>query len=74
MIRPSELLREKPTTTGRPIADQLVEPAHELEVVLHRLAEADPGIEADELLADPCATANASRSSRNAFTSETTSS
>ena len=31
---------------------QLVEPAHELEVVLDRLAEADPGIEADELLAD----------------------
>src|SRR2546430_11415763 len=32
---------------------QLVEPAQELEVVLDSLAEADPGVEADQVLADP---------------------
>src|SRR6476660_8766333 len=31
---------------------QLVETSQELEVVLHRLAEADPGVEADRLLRD----------------------
>ena len=32
---------------------QLAEPAQQLEVVLERLAEADPGIEPDPLLVDP---------------------
>ena len=49
----SERLREKPISTGRPSADQLGQPADELEVVLVRLPEADSRVEADELLADP---------------------
>ena len=61
---------ERPADRG-----ELGEPPDELEVVLDGLAEADARVEADELLADPLAeTAKASRSSRNAFTSETTSS
>ena len=48
--RPRKPLREAPTTSGRPSAAQLVEPAQQLEVVLDRLAEADPGVELDALL------------------------
>ena len=53
---------------------QLVQARQELEVVLGRLAEADPGVEQDALLGTPQATAKAIRSSRKALTSETTSS
>ena len=49
----SELLREKPTSTGRPSASENVQPPHELEIVLDRLAEADTGVEADPLLRNP---------------------
>ena len=49
---PSELLRESPTRTGRPSATSTSRPAHELEVLLDRLAEADARVEADPLLGD----------------------
>ena len=52
-ILPSELFREKPTTTGRPSVGDLVEAADQLEVLLHGLAEPDPGVDADPVLADP---------------------
>ena len=51
--RPSVLLRENPTSTGRPRAASSGEPPHELEVLRHGLPEADARVEADELLADP---------------------
>ena len=54
--------------------DELVEPPQQLEVVLDRLAEADPGIEHDPPPSMPRAIANARRSSRNALMSSTTSS
>lgn len=60
---------ERPPERGK-----LRKPAGKLEVVLDRLPESDPGIEADVVLGIPSETANASRSSRNDFTSETTSS
>ena len=49
--RPSDRLREKPIDDRPPERREHVEPAHELEVVLHRLAEADSRVEADLLLA-----------------------
>ena len=69
-----KLLREVPIDQRPPELAQLAEPAQQLEVVLERLAEADPGIEPDPLLRDPAATAASSRSARNALTSSTTSS
>ena len=48
-----KLLRDVPTTSGRPELAQLAEPAEQLEVVLDGLAEADPRIEPDPLLGDP---------------------
>ena len=48
-----KLLREVPTTIGRPSVAQLAEPAQQLEVVLDGLAEADPRVDPDPLLGDP---------------------
>ena len=50
MTLPSELLRETPDEQRPSDRRELVEPADELEVVRNRLAEADPRVEADELL------------------------
>ena len=50
-IRPSERLREMPTTTRRR-RDDLVEPPQELEIVLDGLAEPEAGVEADAILGD----------------------
>src|SRR5260221_9398844 len=44
-------LAREPDQDRPPDRDQLVQAAHELEVLLDGLAEADPGIEADELFA-----------------------
>ena len=41
VIRPRKLLRETPTTTGRPSAASASQPGQQREVVLQRLAEAD---------------------------------
>ena len=46
-------LREVPSTTGRPIAAISSEAAQQLEVVLERLAEADPRVQLHALLGDP---------------------
>ena len=62
---PSELLREKPITSGPAERGQLAEPADELEVLLDRLAEADARDRGRSSSSrTPSATANASRSSR----------
>src|SRR5439155_24342097 len=45
-------LPRDPDQDRPPERGELVEPPKELEVVLDRLPEADPGIEADRLLAD----------------------
>ena len=50
--RASVLLRETPTSTGRPIAQMRVEPSDEREVLVDCLAEADPGVEAHAILGD----------------------
>ena len=50
---PMKLLREVPTTIGRPSVAQLAEPPQQLEVVLERLAEPDPRVDPDPLLGDP---------------------
>ena len=73
--RPRKRLRDAPTSTGRPSATISLEPRQKLEVVLDGLPEADPRVEADPLLArSRLDIAAASRSSRKATTSETTSS
>ena len=54
-------LAGEPDQYRAPKRDENVEPTDELEVLSRRLAEADPGIEADSLLRIPAATANASR-------------
>ena len=51
-ILPMKLLREVPTTIGRPSSAQLAEPSQQLQVVLEGLAEADPRVEPDPLLGD----------------------
>ena len=70
---PSVLFRESPTRTGSQ-CDEDVEPPHELEVLVGGLAEADPGSMQIDSRRTPSATAASARSSRNAATSETTSS
>ena len=49
--RASSCARSRPAPAAR--SRPARQPAHELEVVLDRLPEADAGVEADELLADP---------------------
>jgi hypothetical protein len=71
---PEEALARRADHDRAPERDDLVQPAQQLEVVLERLAEADAGVEQIRSSATPAATAKASRSSRNALTSETTSS
>ena len=72
---PRKLLREVPITSGRPSATSSSRRRSSSRLCSTRLAEADPGVEPDPLLAaPPRATANASRSSRKALTSATTSS
>ena len=51
--RASVLFRERPTRTGRPMLQIRSSPRIELEVLVGRLAEADPRVEADVLLRDP---------------------
>ena len=51
---PSERALSRDSDQHRPTQRaQLVEAAQQLEVLVGRLAEADPGIDADPLLADP---------------------
>ena len=72
---PIVLLRESPTSTGRPSATIRIEAPDELQILVGGLAEADTGVEADELFGDPLPRPRtSSRSSRKAATSETTSS
>ena len=52
--RASVLLRERPTSTGRPDPADPLEAADQLEVLVRRLAEADPRVEADVVLGNPC--------------------
>ena len=59
---------------GAPQRDDPIEPPEELEVVLGRLPEADPRVDADPVLGDPGVDRERDRSSRNETTSETTSS
>ena len=52
-ILPMKLLREVPTTSGRPSERSSLKPPQQLEVMPQGLAEADPRVEPDPLLIDP---------------------
>src|SRR5216684_749660 len=73
-IRASELLRENPIRIGRPIATSSSRRRTSSKFCSTVLPKPMPGSKQTSSSRTPAATANASRSSRNAFTSETTSS